>query len=503
MVNWSSFSSFFATTSTILTIILLNLTSFEATDPVYIKDCSYSASNTASATQNYETCVLEACYGETVIFDGCSCSFDTYFRLYDSNSMMLTYSDDSCGVCSKVQYTLYSSGCQTLTLRMGCYSAGSCSATVAVYKIFTADSPTPFPTISSPPTRLPTISPSSFPGSPPTPAPTAIEYIVPISFAGDYSDLNTVVATNDVVSFSAIYSPFSVYSMDFSAYSVYSYTLILLEEGTYPYTITDSISRSGSGIISVQTPTIFNSNMYSYYLNPGDFMRWQLNGGTPSYPTYFYGPDNSPGISRLGSNYYDYIFALPGSYDWAYWTGWGYFSYRFNVYDPVTDNHYNLKWGGDSMPPYASFYENTKLVFYFIDNHKQNIRITNSKGGVVWVSQDLNLPGDSASVTLPGGVYTATSDYDPLITMTIQIYTYHNDKKNKQLIPKSLIRAAELTFVVFGVVGLTDLIVDTITANAPKPPKFPNLPKPIGIIGDHISIHAMDVAKERESSQSK
>lgn len=462
MVNWKSIVTSL-TTFTYFTWI-------EAT--VYIKNCDYSASNTATATQNYTICQVDACFGDTLIFDGCSCSGDTFFRLYDSVSVQqVAYGDQECGSCAKVQYSSGYNGCQTYTLRMGCWSSWSCSATVVVSKIpYTPSAPT--------------------------------ERIVSVSYDGPTSELNVIAAPTDTVSFTATYSPFSIYFMDFGGYGVNPYSHVFESEGTYPYTITDAMYRSDVGIVSIRTPTLYNIGIYYYYLNPGDFMRWQWSSSEspPSYPTYFYGSMYYyPGMNRYGNNYYDYIFALPGYYYWTAYNGWGGFTnYYFSVSDPVTSPHNNFIWGGNYMNSYIYNYKDLMLVFYSTGNHKQNIRITNSKGNVVWVSQDLNFPGDHVAVILPVGVYTATSDYDPLPLMTINVYEYNDDgEKNKRLIPKSLIRAAELAFVVFGVVGLTDLIVDTVRSNTPKLPKLPNLPKPIGNIGDHISIHALDEAEER------
>jgi len=97
--------------------------------------CSaYSTSNTNNAYQNYATCSITACYGDTVRMTTCSpgsYSGDTYLRLYDpSTGSELAYNDDYGGsLCSQITYSFYSS-CRTYQLREGCWSSGSCSGTV-------------------------------------------------------------------------------------------------------------------------------------------------------------------------------------------------------------------------------------------------------------------------------------------------------------------------------------------------------------------------------------
>ena len=59
---------------------------------------------------------------------GSSFSGDTYLRIY-LGSTEVAYNDDYNGLGSRITYTAGSSG--TYTVRLGCYSSGSCSGTAA------------------------------------------------------------------------------------------------------------------------------------------------------------------------------------------------------------------------------------------------------------------------------------------------------------------------------------------------------------------------------------
>jgi len=109
------------------------INSVSAPPPPRSGSTSYSASNTNSCTQNYSSYSLSLAAGETLNIGTCgvagsSGSGDTYLRLYLGGSEVAS-NDDACGVLSNISYTASSAG--TYVLRMGCYSSGSCSGTVA------------------------------------------------------------------------------------------------------------------------------------------------------------------------------------------------------------------------------------------------------------------------------------------------------------------------------------------------------------------------------------
>lgn len=108
---------------------------------------SFSATGTASATQGYGTATFSVVAGQTVkistVNQGTACSLvgssgsgDTYLRLVGPSGTEVASNDDSSsansacsGLQSFITYTAATSG--TYTIRMGCYSSGSCSGTVS------------------------------------------------------------------------------------------------------------------------------------------------------------------------------------------------------------------------------------------------------------------------------------------------------------------------------------------------------------------------------------
>jgi len=101
----------------------------------------FSASNTASATQNYYSHNIVLSAGAT--YDIYTCghnSGDTYLRLMDAAGNQVSYNDDNCGTtASYLTYTAPSTG--TYTVRIGCYGTGSCSGRVRVRLAGTTTSP--------------------------------------------------------------------------------------------------------------------------------------------------------------------------------------------------------------------------------------------------------------------------------------------------------------------------------------------------------------------------
>jgi len=101
----------------------------------------FSASNTNSATLNAPTCRIYACPGNSLTLSACdtdggSCAGDQNFRLFDASNTQIAASDDSCGSCSKIVYSVPSTvACQVYTLNEGCYGNSACSGTVSVISL--------------------------------------------------------------------------------------------------------------------------------------------------------------------------------------------------------------------------------------------------------------------------------------------------------------------------------------------------------------------------------
>ncbi len=95
---------------------------------------SYSAANTASATQNTTNYPIQLYQGMVLTFGTCGVSGaggsgDTYLRLLNPQGSEVAANDDACGYLSNLSYVVPSTG--TYYIRAGCYSSGSCSGTVA------------------------------------------------------------------------------------------------------------------------------------------------------------------------------------------------------------------------------------------------------------------------------------------------------------------------------------------------------------------------------------
>ena len=98
----------------------------------------YSASYTYYAQQNYATCSVEVCGGETVVASGCSsqggsCSGNQYLRLLAPAGGALVGNDGFCGSCALISYSVPSgAACQNYTIAQGCNYYYSCGGTTAV-----------------------------------------------------------------------------------------------------------------------------------------------------------------------------------------------------------------------------------------------------------------------------------------------------------------------------------------------------------------------------------
>lgn len=143
----------------------------------------YEASNTNSARQNTVNEDIYVCNGETLTFSLCDgvCSGDTYLRLY-LGDQEIADNDDKCNVCSSLAFSTPSTeGCNTYTLRQGCYGSGQCSGTVKINRAGNfppvaepTNAPAASPVVSpvASPVNLPTTAPVAVPTNPPIPDPT-------------------------------------------------------------------------------------------------------------------------------------------------------------------------------------------------------------------------------------------------------------------------------------------------------------------------------------------
>ncbi len=95
---------------------------------------SYSATNTASATQNTVNQTVTLAAGQAITLGTCGLTGsaftgDTYLRLYNPSGTQVSSNDDACGGRgSQLTYTATVAG--TFQIRGGCYSSGSCTGTV-------------------------------------------------------------------------------------------------------------------------------------------------------------------------------------------------------------------------------------------------------------------------------------------------------------------------------------------------------------------------------------
>ena len=100
----------------------------------------YSASYTYYAQQNYASCSVRVCGGETVVASGCSsqggsCSGNQYLRLQAPGSgwWLAAGGYGYCGSCAQTSYSVPSgSACQNYTIAQGCEYIYSCSGRTAV-----------------------------------------------------------------------------------------------------------------------------------------------------------------------------------------------------------------------------------------------------------------------------------------------------------------------------------------------------------------------------------
>ena len=129
---------------------------------------AYTATNTASATQNTVNEDIYVCPGYDLIFSLCneaggSCSGDTYLRLFDEAGAEVQANDDSCSRCASIEHS-FTAPCQIYSLHQGCWSSSDCGGTVKINHN-NPDSPSISPVAA--PVTAPTV-PSTAPASAPT-----------------------------------------------------------------------------------------------------------------------------------------------------------------------------------------------------------------------------------------------------------------------------------------------------------------------------------------------
>jgi hypothetical protein len=158
--------------------------------PTYVNDFPYQTdtmSNTASATQNYETGCVWACPLQTLRFSACDSpqmqGGDQYFRLF-AGTVQVAQNDNACAQSAEIIYTVPAGGaCQDYCLHMGCADSDMC---VAYVELSTNTPPTAQPSFTASPSLQPsagpTVAPSAAPSGPsipptvvPSAAPTAVD----------------------------------------------------------------------------------------------------------------------------------------------------------------------------------------------------------------------------------------------------------------------------------------------------------------------------------------
>ncbi|NOK00235.1 MULTISPECIES: trypsin-like serine protease [Myxococcus] len=107
----------------------------EPPPPPPVKTFTFNVTNTNSAQQNTTNVSVTLAAGQTLSFGTCSLpqaagTGDTYLRLFNTaTNTQVAANDDSCSLLSYVSFTAPAAG--TYQMRVGCYSSGSCSGTVA------------------------------------------------------------------------------------------------------------------------------------------------------------------------------------------------------------------------------------------------------------------------------------------------------------------------------------------------------------------------------------
>jgi hypothetical protein len=285
----------------------------------------------------------------------------------------------------------------------------------------------------------------------------------------------------------------------------YSYTFETT--GSFYYSIYSYVDvyTSTYGVVQVQEPHYFDQSTTNYKLNKGDMIRWSWEGSTPDLPYEFIGFCSHPGYNHTGSNYFDYIFVVPGQYDWVNSINQYHFDIDANFIG--YNKRVNIPWnsefaaGGTIAITYEHF---MSIIFYFTDQKKQNVRFMSLDESfqpveTIFLSEDGNRGKEIYYFPSPEirGYYVALSDYDPDMRYYFHIQDRHqSNESGKSLwhIPKSLVYAAELSLFVFGALGVGNLLMDRYGKDVKKPKV--DIPSVEGVGGD-ITDYALHRSENR------
>jgi hypothetical protein len=130
-------------------------------------------------------------------YDTSAATGDTYIRLVSSSGVVVASNDDSCNLFSQLIYTRTLQGCDTYSLREGCYQAQSCSGLMQ-YGIGN-DGSVSTAAPGSVPTAAPGSVPTAAPGSVPTAAPSSVPTAAPtFSIGSTIVEFDAGIVLNNV-----------------------------------------------------------------------------------------------------------------------------------------------------------------------------------------------------------------------------------------------------------------------------------------------------------------
>ena len=157
----------------------------------------FSVSNTNSARQNTADVELFVCPNMRLTMSVCSDEGgnymgDTYLRLFDGDVEIAT-NDDTCSLGSQITYDFSTAeSCKIYRFAQGCYSASSCSGTVAIRQEVIGETNSPI--------SEPISEPTNVPMSVPLPIQTMNPTVYELPFLlDDFETTNTASATQNTV----------------------------------------------------------------------------------------------------------------------------------------------------------------------------------------------------------------------------------------------------------------------------------------------------------------
>lgn len=266
-------------------------TSYPLVGPSTSMSCAaYSASNTNSAFQNYESCGFSACGGTSFTISGCGCSGDQVLQLYQS-STQLSYSDDNCGACGYITYTVpgSSSQCYDYDIHEGCFSSGSCSGTVTVSGSQSAYTPSVYP----------------------SPYPVTTASPVSAFYCPSYSASNTDSASQN-------YDICNIYAcggdtITASACGCSGDTYLSLYSGSFQVAYSDDSSYCNSGTCSYLTYYVSgsSSSCSTFSLHEGCFSSGSCSASVYVTGASFVGSDDNPSNDDIDDDSKEYTNGMP------------------------------------------------------------------------------------------------------------------------------------------------------------------------------------------------